>query len=74
LLVFVVLQTVSPRSYSYKMSDILWLLFCQDQEKLGSFVSRNYNTKLQTVDLSVKGWNWGTPKFEGNLNNVCKKW
>ncbi|XP_053375271.1 FACT complex subunit SSRP1-like isoform X1 [Mercenaria mercenaria] len=42
-----------------------------DQEKLGSFISRNYNTKLETVDLSVKGWNWGQAKFEGNgLNFV----
>ena len=37
----------------------------QDQEKLASFISRNYNTKLEPVDLSVKGWNWGQAKFEG---------
>lgn len=39
--------------------------FLQDQEKLATFVSRNYNIKLETVDLSVKGWNWGQAKFEG---------
>ncbi|XP_052244926.1 FACT complex subunit SSRP1-like isoform X2 [Dreissena polymorpha] len=42
-----------------------------DQEKLGSFLSKNYDLKLETVDLSVKGWNWGQAKFEGNgLNFV----
>ncbi|KAL4224373.1 FACT complex subunit ssrp1 [Mactra antiquata] len=42
-----------------------------DQDKLATFVSHNYNTKLETVDLSVKGWNWGQAKFEGNgLNFV----
>lgn len=42
-----------------------------DQDKLATFVSRNYSIKLETVDLSVKGWNWGQAKFEGNgLNFV----
>ena len=28
-------------------------------------MANNYNTKLEKVDLSVKGWNWGVTKFEG---------
>ena len=40
-------------------------LYFQDYDKLASFVANNYNTKLEKVDLSVKGWNWGITKFEG---------
>lgn len=42
-----------------------------DYEKLSSFVANNYNTKLERVDLSVKGWNWGITKFEGNGLNFA---
>ena len=42
----------------------------QDYDKLASFVSTNYGTKLEKVDLSVKGWNWGVAKFEGKLTEL----
>ena len=37
----------------------------QEYEKLSSFISKNYGTSLDKVDLAVKGWNWGTAKFKG---------
>ncbi|KAK3580815.1 hypothetical protein CHS0354_025160 [Potamilus streckersoni] len=47
-----------------------------EYDKLATFVSKNYNTSLEKVDLSTKGWNWGLAKFEGNslnflVDNVC---
>lgn len=42
-----------------------------DYDKLASFVANNYDTKLEKVDLSVKGWNWGVTKFEGNGLNFA---
>lgn len=42
-----------------------------DYDKLASFVSTNYGTKLEKVDLSVKGWNWGVARFEGNGLNFA---
>ena len=44
---------------------MIHVYFLQDYEKLSSFVANNYDTKLEKVDLSVKGWNWGVAKFEG---------
>lgn len=40
-----------------------------DHDKLASFVSKNYDMKLEKVDLGVKGWNWGLANFEGHSLN-----
>ncbi|XP_071178857.1 FACT complex subunit SSRP1-like [Mytilus edulis] len=37
-----------------------------DFEKLASFISKYYSVSLEKRDVSVKGWNWGLAKFEGN--------
>ena len=37
-----------------------------DFEKLASFISKYYSVSLEKKDVSVKGWNWGLVKFEGN--------
>ncbi|XP_031557344.1 FACT complex subunit SSRP1-like isoform X2 [Actinia tenebrosa] len=36
-----------------------------DYQNLSAFLSQFYNTKIKDTELSVKGWNWGTAKFEG---------
>ncbi|XP_046582983.1 FACT complex subunit SSRP1-like [Haliotis rubra] len=37
-----------------------------DFEKLSGFVSNFYNTSLEKVDVSLKGWNYGIARFLGN--------
>ena len=34
---------------------------------LSDFISKNFNISLDEVELSVKGWNWGTAKFQGKM-------
>ena len=29
------------------------------------FVKKNFSTELDEIEVSVKGWNWGTAKFSG---------
>jgi len=36
-----------------------------EYEKLKEYLSSNYDKPLEEVELCVKGWNWGTPKFKG---------
>lgn len=38
---------------------------CQDFEKVKAFMATNYGQELESVDPSVKGWNYGKTKFEG---------
>ncbi|CAL1528533.1 unnamed protein product [Lymnaea stagnalis] len=38
-------------------------------EKLAKFISSYYSVGLEKVDMSLKGWNWGTADFEGNSLN-----
>jgi structure-specific recognition protein 1 len=35
-------------------------------DRLAGFLSKNYEAKLEKIDLSYKGWNYGTAKFKGN--------
>ena len=55
--------------YEQKNSLLLYfhlLLFCfQNFDQLSEFISKYFKVDLQEVELSVKGWNWGTAKFEG---------
>ncbi|XP_071094322.1 FACT complex subunit SSRP1-like [Haliotis cracherodii] len=37
-----------------------------DFEKLSGFVSNFYETSLEKVDVSLKGWNYGIAHFQGN--------
>lgn len=32
---------------------------------MSEFLSQFYNIKIENLELSVKGWNWGTAKFKG---------
>lgn len=36
-----------------------------DQDKIKQYVERNYQMELETKDLSLKGFNWGSTEFEG---------
>ncbi|PNF18510.1 hypothetical protein B7P43_G09029, partial [Cryptotermes secundus] len=36
-----------------------------EQEKIAKFFSSNYKKEMLEKELSLKGWNWGTAKFNG---------
>ncbi|XP_045447879.1 FACT complex subunit Ssrp1 [Melitaea cinxia] len=36
-----------------------------EQEKVAKFFKSNYNKDMLEKELSLKGWNWGTAKFNG---------
>lgn len=36
-----------------------------DQDKIKQYLERNYKLELETKDLSLKGFNWGSTNFEG---------
>ncbi|XP_011648047.1 FACT complex subunit Ssrp1 [Pogonomyrmex barbatus] len=38
-----------------------------DQEKIAKFFSINYKKDMLEKELSLKGWNWGTAKFNGSV-------
>ncbi|XP_066587448.1 FACT complex subunit Ssrp1 [Prorops nasuta] len=38
-----------------------------DQEKVAKFFSLNYKKDMLEKELSLKGWNWGTAKFNGSI-------
>ncbi|XP_011700729.1 PREDICTED: FACT complex subunit Ssrp1 [Wasmannia auropunctata] len=38
-----------------------------DQEKVAKFFSVNYKKDMLEKELSLKGWNWGTAKFNGSV-------
>jgi hypothetical protein len=40
-------------------------LLLQDFDKISNFISSNFSTELEEVELSVKGWNWGSTHFTG---------
>lgn len=35
-------------------------------EKIKTYVKKHFGKEVDVVDQSTKGWNWGTPKFNGN--------
>nr|KAG5686580.1 hypothetical protein BaRGS_005151 [Batillaria attramentaria] len=37
-----------------------------DFDKLNKFLEDYYDLSMERVDMSLKGWNWGLAKFEGN--------
>lgn len=39
----------------------------QEQEKVAKFFKSNYHKDMLEKELSLKGWNWGTAKFNGAL-------
>lgn len=39
----------------------------QEQDKVAKFFKSNYNKDMLEKELSLKGWNWGTAKFNGAL-------
>ncbi|XP_046399904.1 FACT complex subunit Ssrp1 [Ischnura elegans] len=38
-----------------------------DQDKISKFLSANYKKEMTEKELSLKGWNWGTAKFNGSV-------
>ena len=39
----------------------------QEQEKIAKFFASNYKKDVVEKEQSLKGWNWGTAKFEGSV-------
>lgn len=38
-----------------------------DYQKLNDFTSKYFKKTIEKKDLSVKGWNWGKPNFQGEM-------
>ncbi|CAG9824663.1 unnamed protein product, partial [Phaedon cochleariae] len=38
-----------------------------DKEKIAKFFNKNFKIDMLEKELSVKGWNWGTAKFNGSV-------
>ncbi|OAD58135.1 FACT complex subunit Ssrp1 [Eufriesea mexicana] len=38
-----------------------------DQEKIAKFFTQNYKKDMLEKELSLKGWNWGTARFNGSV-------
>ncbi|XP_078035176.1 structure specific recognition protein [Augochlora pura] len=38
-----------------------------DQEKIAKFFAQNYKKDMLEKELSLKGWNWGTARFNGSV-------
>lgn len=38
-----------------------------DREKIAKFFNSNYKLDMLEKELSLKGWNWGTAKFNGSV-------
>lgn len=38
-----------------------------DTEKVAKFFKTNYKLDMLEKELSLKGWNWGTAKFQGSV-------
>ncbi|XP_054717717.1 FACT complex subunit Ssrp1-like [Uloborus diversus] len=38
-----------------------------DHDKLGKFFTTNFEQELKSKELCLKGWNWGTAKFQGSV-------
>ena len=45
----------------------LLLAVVQEFDKLSDFFKAHYCLELAEKDLCVKGWNWGTVRFGGEL-------
>lgn len=43
------------------------ILHIQEQEKIAKFFVSNYKKDMLEKELSLKGWNWGTAKFNGSV-------
>ena len=43
------------------------ILYVQEQEKIAKFFLSNYKKEMLEKELSLKGWNWGTAKFNGSV-------
>lgn len=41
------------------------VLHLQDQEKISKFFKNNYKHDIAEKELCLKGWNWGTARFQG---------
>lgn len=44
-----------------------------DNEKLGKFIKKAYNQDLVEKEMCVKGWNWGTARFQGSVLSFEKE-
>lgn len=38
-----------------------------EEDKIKKFFEKNYNINIPEKELSLRGWNWGTVKFEGSV-------
>lgn len=38
-----------------------------DYDKLQTYIEKTYRLDLEPKELCLKGWNWGTANFDGNV-------
>ncbi len=57
---FALYATVSLHVLNFPLS-----FYAQDLEKISEYFKANYKVELVEKDMCVKGWNWGTAKFNG---------
>lgn len=41
--------------------------FKDDEKKIAEFFKKNYKLEMLEKELSMRGWNWGTAKFKGDV-------
>lgn len=58
-----------PSILSFHALNVHPSLYVQDLEKISEYFKANYKVELMEKDMSVKGWNWGTAKFNGQCSS-----
>lgn len=56
---------------SFQVLNFHPFLYAQDLEKISEYFKDNYKVELTEKDMCVKGWNWGTAKFNGQCIPVA---
>jgi len=44
-----------------------YLLISQDQDKIAKYFKNTYRLDMLEKELAIKGWNWGSTKFNGSI-------
>lgn len=43
------------------------LFISQDQDKIAKYFKNTYHLDMLEKELALKGWNWGSAKFNGSI-------
>lgn len=62
--------SIDPKGVAEKSNFFSIFIITQDFDKLSNFVSGHFSAELEEIELSVKGWNWGSTQFNGELKTV----